>query len=780
MKSALFLVAAVLVGSVFAGDEVRAWRGEELGAWTKRTSRCRDVLYADGVVRGVVVEADPQLNVQVAKPFLPNPVQAVHVKLKVPAGGRGQFFWGFGDEKLSEGQSVHFELIGDGQWHDYCLRPGWVGQKTVNALRLDLPNEFAGGTPFELGEVRIVMEGTDLDVDSSDKIGVAFSLQMPVGVHYCTIVWTSDFGRGFYNFVPATDGKRHDYWFTLRDTSNRGWGTGRGLKTWKGRIHTLTVEQRRYDRVLPVENLRIIGSAPDVAPDAVVQSVTPLDAIPRAGRPFAAEIVLRNFGTRPMSGIRLVVDGLPAGVKILNPEALTIADSLPGADGTSSIWYMRREEPVNEKIVTLRLSDPGPGELKFTVTMTAVADGTATLPGRDGAPSPSAVARCSCVAKVLPSLGLAKVDYPPEPKPISTAPYEVGALLFPGWTSHPWHPIRDYAPWRKPVLGWYDEENPETIDWQIKHLVENGISWVSVDWYWCKGRFVLNHWMRAFAKAKYRRYLKWHLMWANHNGRGAHSRADQELVTRYWIDNYFRDPQYQTYDGMPIVVIWDKSLMEADYKAEGGCRALLEVSQKVAREAGLKGIYFVSMRGDREERAYLSQFPDYGFSRTCVYKYTGGIKGCPVERDGSRPFKWLAETSLGHWRRVRENSPLPFWPSLSTAWDDRPWRGEDGWEITGINPVDFRRICADAKTFSDESGERMLLLGPLDEWGEGSIGYPNAEHGFGMLEAVRDVFGKKPSSGWPLNYTPADVGLVCPERIPMRLPIQIDVRSGNR
>jgi hypothetical protein len=27
-----------------------------------------------------------------------------------------------------------------------------------------------------------------------------------------------------------------------------------------------------------------------------------------------------------------------------------------------------------------------------------------------------------------------------------------------------------------------------------------------------------------------------------------------------------------------------------------------------------------------------------------------------------------------------------------------------------------------------------------------------------MYEAVRDVFGVKPEEGWPLNYTPADIG----------------------
>ena len=48
---------------------------------------------------------------------------------------------------------------------------------------------------------------------------------------------------------------------------------------------------------------------------------------------------------------------------------------------------------------------------------------------------------------------------------------------------------------------------------------------------------------------------------------------------------------------------------------------------------------------------------------------------------------------------------------------------------------------------------------PMDEWGEGSIGYPNAQFGFGILESVRDTFGVGPRECWPCNYAPEDVGL---------------------
>ena len=120
--------------------------------------------------------------------------------------------------------------------------------------------------------------------------------------------------------------------------------------------------------------------------------------------------------------------------------------------------------------------------------------------------------------RVLPSLNLPKADYVPEPKPVKSE-YEIGALYFPGWYhGHSWSRVWNRCPDRRPLLGWYNESSPEVIDWQIKWSVENGIQYYLVDWYWNKGNRHLEHWIKGFQQAKYKSYLKWAMMWANHNG----------------------------------------------------------------------------------------------------------------------------------------------------------------------------------------------------------------------------------------------------------------------
>ena len=74
-------------------------------------------------------------------------------------------------------------------------------------------------------------------------------------------------------------------------------------------------------------------------------------------------------------------------------------------------------------------------------------------------------------------------------------------------------------------------------------------------------------------------------------------------------------------------------------------------------------------------------------------------------------------------------------------------------------PALFERLLQQAKTFCEDHDKPILILGPLNEWGEGSYIEPCTELGFEMLGAIRRVFGKGTSASWPLNISPSDVGL---------------------
>jgi len=60
---------------------------------------------------------------------------------------------------------------------------------------------------------------------------------------------------------------------------------------------------------------------------------------------------------------------------------------------------------------------------------------------------------------VLPLLA-----YVPEPQPVKSA-VEITAIYYPGTDQmSEWDVIAQTCPERKPLLGWFDEGNPEAID----------------------------------------------------------------------------------------------------------------------------------------------------------------------------------------------------------------------------------------------------------------------------------------------------------------------------
>jgi len=745
MKKTILAIAATLVGGLQAADIV-AWSGLEMSAWTNNLARWENPrvttegLAVDGVAN------DPQLYARPPAPFLGECNQYVEITLRSSLPGQHEFFWC--SEKgggCTRERHAEFHVKRAGAWETHKVRPGWIGEGRITCLRIDPPDSLRG--MFEVKRVRVYAEGEVRMIDTSKVKGIVFEAQTS-GQTYASLTWHTDAspGRKLLGFTTSPDGARHTYWFDFTHPHNLKYRFA-GKKSWSGTAYMLAVEQVKAQKELPVDNLRLVASRPDLPPDVGVTYAGPELAIPRAGRPLALELILRNYGTAPARNVRFALDGLPPGCRVLDAADLAPKGEIGACEGWDSVGddWASGQLP-NERRFRVTLSDPGVGRHAFGLSVSA--DGMAPR-------------RVSVTAVVLPSLGLAKADYVPTPRPVKTGKYEVGAFLFPGWDTHMWHGVWTRAPHRKPVLGWYDETNPEVIDWQIKHLVENGVSFVFVDWYWSRGHHSHGHWPVAFGKARYRGLLTWSLMWANHNGPGSHSVADQEKVTRYWIDNYFRDPQYMRIDGKPVVSIWSPEGMERDM-GPGGCRKLLEVSRRLAREAGLGGVHFIAVRSPSgcTDRAFLARYEAFGFDGTCVYKYMdGGDPKAPPRVDGFQDYKYLADSSLRHWRELHANANLPFLPSLTTAYDDRPWRGEMSSPVKNINAADFRRICADARRFADETGVTRLLIGPIDEWGEGSIGYPNRELGFGMLEAVRDTFGEKPSEGWPLNYAPEDVGL---------------------
>ncbi len=772
---ALFLLGAAAAAAPAVVLKEWNFAGGDAQGWDARGNHVRDVRVAGGALQGCITDWDPFL---VGPRFeIPaSPYQAIEVRLKTDCGGQAEFFWtnttntpygGF-----SPGKETPFSVRGDGRWHEYRVFPFWQNENKIILLRLDFPrppDAEKGRKTFAVEWVRIVQlpaaevsaappawdfsQGPGgweaLGAESAavadgawvvrapptetvllrgpiapfraDTAGDWVVLEMAVDRgRRATLAWASERagGRSQETVDIKADGRFHVYNILAG-----------GAKGWSGDI--LALELTPSDAPGAVVRLRrlCLSADPQGPPQIDIENAGPDAAICRPGRPFPFTVRVQNRGGEVSRGLRVASLALPEGARVQETEGWDRFPEIDAMEAGALTFRVVADRPVAGSF-SVRLAGPGAPEDPFTGPLT-----------------------------VHPRLNLPGAAYVPEPQPVESD-YEIGALYFPGWpTMDRWAPIRSVAPERKPVLGWYDEGNPECVDWQIKWAVENGIRFFLVDWYWDRGGMHLDHWVKAFQKARYKPFLKWAMMWANHNPPGSHSEEDQRKVTQFWIDHYFGTPEYYRIEDMPVVMIWSPAGMNRDMAGKGGVARLLEISREMARAAGYKGIWFIAMKWPEAstEARDIQWLADAGFNMTSIYHYMhhGGKAADPR----SFPFELVAESSLPYWRARHSTDILPFLPNLSTGWDDRPWHGTRGTVIHGRTVAQFRRICEDARQFADETGIRRLVLAPLNEWGEGSYAEPCREFGFGMYEAVRDVFCRKPAAGWPLNYAPEDVGL---------------------
>ena len=732
----------------------------------------KDVTVSDGVLRGTITGRDSFVSTSGDWELPARPWNAFKARIRFLYDGElpiksGELFYANDNSGpyggYSQAKTARWVCGDANQWVDVDIYPFWGKQGKIIKLRFDFPafpNEMFNQVQFEIDWIKIVdlqleklqnvKPGWTMDQDrtlswsspffSADcSAGSWFSIEAQGNGQVLDISWMN--GQGDFQTMTTTlekDAQLRVYNFNLATR-----------KAFNGEVHQFKLRVRKNldavseDGADPIAlksvslNAEPQGSA---CVDAMFTGIE--DAIVRAGYDSAFFLDLVNAGGRDTGALQIANLKLPKGIQAGD---WSVIEPIKKAERRRILFPITANEPVE-------------GSIEFDICS---ADGT------DAANQIRPVS-FSIPITVLPSLNLPKASYVPEPKPVKSE-YEIGALYFPGWyQGHSWERIWTRCPDRLPMLGWYNESSPEVIDWQIKWSVENGIQFYLVDWYWSKGSRSLEHWVKGFQQAKYRKYLKWAMMWANHNGPGSHSLEDQTNVTQYWLDNYFNTPEYYCIDGKPVVMIWSPEGMDRDMiareKANGrelkrgeGVKMLLDLSQKMAKDAGYKGICFISMKwpeaSTRPED--IQWLKDAGFEMTSLYHFMDDGGKAKTRKRFS--FDLVVDAIKPYWEKRNEAGVLPFLPNLATGWDDRPWN--DHCWICDRTPEKFGAICRLFKEFSKESGIKRAILAPVNEWGEGSYAEPCREFGFGMYEAIRENLCEKPAEGWPLNYGPKDVGL---------------------
>jgi len=658
-----------------------------------------EVVVTNGLLVCRAVGADPIL--ELASPFaLPaSPWQYLEVRLRASHDGTAEWFWsntaqgrygGFSQEKSSR-----FQIRGDGTWHTWRVYPFWHPEREIVRLRFDLFDgaefavdairvgeldqptpaaapEFAFTGSAErwqaVGECSAEPSPTGLVVRRTGADG--FVLGPPVRLdaernRFLSVRLSSPGGR-YATLRFATDASPGLHRFAFPLTASVGEVTYHcdllAAREWTGTVIALGLQPTDEPGTTTVLRSLDVTETPQGPPQLEVKSLGPEEAVPRAGRPTWLQAVVANTGAAVATNLSVAVALTRDGRAWTNLVLLEPGPRLSPGDERHFRWSFQADA-----------AGPAQATLRVTAANAATVEAATTL-------------------SFAPSLNLEPSSYVPEPVPVR-GPYEVGVYYFPGWKSAgQWEPIRG-VPERRPMLGWYQEGNPEVADWHIKWAVEHGITFFAYDWYWSQGARQLEHALHdGFFHARYRHLLKFCLLWANHNAPGTHSPADCVEVTRYWIANYFGRPEHLQIEGKPVMIIFSPQRLTEDLGGDGVRRAF-EAMRAECRQAGLGGLYLLACIGSVGEarRAF-----EEGYDAVTAYTWPGlGMSG-----DGLfAPFATILEGYRRQWEQLRDQGGLPLMTPVCGGWDSRPWHGLNNLVRYDRTPALFQQHLEDARRF---------------------------------------------------------------------------------
>jgi len=740
------LLILLTIPTLLQGADVRTlleWTFDgDLQGW-RATRHIEELSTSPTSISGRSTGHDPQLS----SPLFEIPADAyqeVWARVKCTGSGEGQLFYsnttegkygGFSGKKV-----VPFDVVGGDTWEIVRIRPWWQAEGKVIQIRFDLFQD----TQFEVDWLRIVspsraqqpvsradwrlsetemsgwsgqgdiLTGPPLRVPLQGQDWLRMTFDAPSESHI-VVTWATDTGQGSPTrgvYIPG-DTVPHTYSLNMA-----------GHSSWNGNLLHLAIKAVGRDADTPTLRALSIASEPWPSPDIHLLYFGPVDSVNRVGQPCRFMARVANLGGKATNATARI--GIQGKARLLKSDdafdhPFTVKPELP-------VTAYATVSPTATGLVKAHLTLETPaGRREFT-----------SAPMKVSPPVPASLPRGRI----------------PEPVPARTD-YLIGSYYYPGFGhERQWRQLERSAPWAKPTLGYYDEGNPECVDWQIKWAVEHGVGFFLIDWYWVAGKTHHMHYIDALRKARFRRYMKWAVMWANHNPPNTHSEEDWRNVTQFWIDEYFSMPEYLRVDGKPLVALWSPSNIRRDMGGSDGARALLDISQAMARDAGLPGIHFVAMNNNGTPE----QLAGEGYQAWTSYHWW---HRCRDEARDPRfyPFSLVAQNSRAGWdarEQPYKAAGMDFLPVVDTGWDARPRHGDNTFVIYERTPKLFRTILTEAKEWLDQRDEKLLIMGPWNEWTEGSYIEPCTEFGFSMLEAVRETFCEGPP---PARITPQDVAL---------------------
>ena len=294
-------------------------------------------------------------------------------------------------------------------------------------------------------------------------------------------------------------------------------------------------------------------------------------------------------------------------------------------------------------------------------------------------------------------------------------------------------------------LGFYDLRVPESRAAQSDLALEHGIEGLCYWHYWFAGRRLLERPFREVLRSG-EPSISFCLGWANDSWSGVwHGCPDKTLIEQTYpgvederahfscVLEAFLDDRYITIEGKPVFLVYKP------YRLAEPTR-FIEHWQYMAREAGLKGIYFMahvnSMGWDAAACGFDAIVP-HNPGITTWHQFNPP----PPARTESPLVKRRNPDVMNYQDYMKlALPPLPSgidaYPCVVPNWDTTPRCGLNGMVLEGSTPELFGAHFSKAieQVIERHFEKRIVFLKSWNEWAEGNYLEPDLNHGRGYLE----------------------------------------------
>ncbi len=329
-------------------------------------------------------------------------------------------------------------------------------------------------------------------------------------------------------------------------------------------------------------------------------------------------------------------------------------------------------------------------------------------------------------------------DYVPEPvRPAGEDKYNVGINICSLWRNgmhSGWACITPYDDIR-PVLGYYDEGNPETADWEIKYMVEHGIDYQAFCWFPGRNTVPIDvfsndyHLKDGYMNAEYSYMMKYCLIYeASSGAKPQNMQQWKDHFVPCLIEHYFKDERYMTIDNRLLFYVFtpDKLYGQDGLGSVELCREALDYLEEEVKKLGFDGMIYIGSNAASSEKLAAA-----GFDATSAYNW--GTNGYQLETNKNANLSNAKDTNVY------------TIPTLSVGFNSVGWSGVRTPLMTKedmkATATWLRDEFAPKYAKKDSWQENLFMISTWNEYGEGTYIMPcESLNGFGYLDALRSVF----------------------------------------